>query len=1075
MYAQFDVLVQIKLPGHGTGAYGQDYALHCMLLQDELAMAGKALGFLANYTKDAGQRYSRYNFFERMEAPPLPNMAQVGCGELNLVNAMAPIKAARIVLGVDDTNLEETVLRPRLPPGWGRAVATDWPVLVSSLERGQRVVRVNITVVAGAAGGAQSVTVEVAAGEVVPRLCVRLGSRAPFRYHNRTNVTAATVSDASVAPSAKTDDDAARPVLFWVSYPVLPGETVVLAGAGFGAASTTKVQVVPLSQPAAAVSLSPAQVTDDAVKVTLPRSLPLDAYNISVDGSADIACNAPDLWWAMGDAGNASTAGGWARVFGRGLSLDADRLAAARGADPARVVAAAAAEMAKAAQRGDFAEVERLAAEQTRHARQHAAAPGAHATTLTLTPTNGGVPITVAARIGNLSTVSALFPLPSTVPPGEYFVTVSNGAASGELRSFRSENVDQCSGDGCYVRTLTVRLAAVVAFPARTFPVSDYGCDGGAMFNCTTTGMGCAIPINATLAVRGAIAAAGAAGGGTVLFGIGRWYVSGALLLPDNVLLKGAGMDLTMISFAEDDQTSAPAAYFAPAQHTNTSSVRYGVQDLAIDIRSFYKNVFEIGVDTDGVRVERVRIRANAFHCQDTIGHSESRGVAWTWIDHVNTNALFTIRGRNFVIHECDLWATWQVVSTPGPSYNEEAGGRIYHGWNVARSGVITRNKMMHGGACHWFDSAREILWESNECQGNNVIAMGNTIATYSGGYQQHIYLGSSSDSGIYGNDRETMTYDNAGNTYFGRVRNVSADGLKYSVVGAPQTRFNRANIVGGVMVVITGTGAGQYRRITSTFSDNQFTIDTPLAVPVATDGAIEVMPLRGRNIFYNQHYEDVGPFQFYGTGIDNIVYGLTMARGGGIAAWGQWRSHFGNPNLRNQFLGCTVLEGLRGEHQETPLGTGGFGDPLAFNGHVFAIAGAACGEGKDAGMPCEGRYYNQTFHTGGTNATLREMNRLIVFRRNEARSNGGFWLGPAIDVLVEGNTVSNTPAGSVAGTGAFPVSDASRGVLLLNNRCNNGTLATASKLGGETAPATPLKSDDRTPPYLNGIFLRSS
>jgi hypothetical protein len=352
---------------------------------------------------------------------------------------------------------------------------------------------------------------------------------------------------------------------------------------------------------------------------------------------------------------------------------------------------------------------------------------------------------------------------------------------------------------------------------------------------------------------------------------------------------------------------------------------------------------------------------------------------------------------------------------------------------------------------------------------------MGNTIATYSGGYQQHIYLGSSSDSGIYGNDRETMTYDNAGNTYFGRVRNVSADGLKYSVVGAPQTRFNRANIVGGVMVVITGTGAGQYRRITSTFSDNQFTIDTPLAVPVAKDGAIEVMPLRGRNIFYNQHYEDVGPFQFYGTGIDNIVYGLTMARGGGIAAWGQWRSHFGNPNLRNQFLGCTVLEGLRSEHQETPLGTGGFGDPLAFNGHVFAIAGAACGEGKDAGMPCEGRYYNQTFHTGGTNATLREMNRLIVFRRNEARSNGGFWLGPAIDVLVEGNTVSNTPAGSVAGTGAFPVSDASRGVLLLNNRCNNGTLATASKLGGETAPTTPLKSDDHTPPHLNGIFLSLS
>ena len=79
-----------------------------------------------------------------------------------------------------------------------------------------------------------------------------------------------------------------------------------------------------------------------------------------------------------------------------------------------------------------------------------------------------------------------------------------------------------------------------------------------------------------------------------------------------------------------------------------------------------------------------------------------------------------------------------------------------------------------------------------------------------------------------------------------------------------------------------------------------------------------------------------------YGTGVENLAVGLTMARGGGIAAWGQWRTHYGNPNLRNQFIGCSVLEGLRAEHQETVLGSQGFGDPLQFDGHVFAIAGAA-------------------------------------------------------------------------------------------------------------------------------------
>eukprot|EP01052_Picozoa_sp_SAG31_P032903 SAG31_NODE_3657_length_4018_cov_1.668538_2_plen_64_part_00 len=63
-------------------------------------------------------------------------------------------------------------------------------------------------------------------------------------------------------------------------------------------------------------------------------------------------------------------------------------------------------------------------------------------------------------------------------------------------------------------------------------------------------------------------------------------------------------------------------------------------------------------------------------------------------------------------------------------------------------------------------------------------------------------------------------------------------------------------------MVVINGTGAGQYRRVTSTFDGTRFTIDQPLAVPVATDGMIEVMPMRGRNIFDRMHYEDVGAFQ---------------------------------------------------------------------------------------------------------------------------------------------------------------------------------------------------------------------
>ena len=405
----------------------------------------------------------------------------------------------------------------------------------------------------------------------------------------------------------------------------------------------------------------------------------------------------------MGDGGNFSTPGGWARVFGRGLSLEADRTAAALGPEPRIEAEAIAVDIVAAARRGDFGEVERLAAKQVEHARHQAQRQGL-TTTLTLTPIYGGSDIILTATASNVSAVSAHFAVPDSVPAGDYFVAVSNGAATGELRSFLSEGDPWgCSYDACYVRTLTVRVASAKSFPSKLFRVSDFGCSGGATHNCSASGMGCAQPTNATAAVHRAIAHAGAAGGGTVFFDIGRWYVSGPLLLPHNVLLKGSGMGLSAIYFAEDDQTSAPPAYFAPAGHNGSHMVRYGVEDLSVYVLSYYRNLFDIGVDTDGVTVQRVRVRANAFHCQDSMGQPlAARSVPWTFIDPVNSNALFTIRGRNFVIADNDLFATWQVISTPGPSYNEVARGQQYSGWNVARFGVILRNTMRHGGACHW-------------------------------------------------------------------------------------------------------------------------------------------------------------------------------------------------------------------------------------------------------------------------------------------------------------------------------------------------------------------------------------
>ena len=163
IYTQFDELNQFDekhggMPGHGTSAYGQDYATHFMLLNDDLPSAGRAIRFLSNAATHGGQTLKDTYFIERYQVPfltpamakgvPFVPMAQWGCGELNLVGVEAPTKTARLILGLDDTNLSVTRLLPRLPPGWTQVTAKSWPVLTEA-----GVVRVDIAATAGATSG----------------------------------------------------------------------------------------------------------------------------------------------------------------------------------------------------------------------------------------------------------------------------------------------------------------------------------------------------------------------------------------------------------------------------------------------------------------------------------------------------------------------------------------------------------------------------------------------------------------------------------------------------------------------------------------------------------------------------------------------------------------------------------------------------------------------------------------------------------------------------------------------------------------------------------------------------------
>ena len=133
MYIQFDQYCGGRLT---SPSYGQGYAIQTMLLLDRLDMAEKALQWLATQTYQppsfyAPDRLSPFHFYERYFAPDAPEKTDTdqGCGALNLVNVGEPLKIARLLAGIDNTNRKSLRLLPRLPDSWDGYAARHWPLV----------------------------------------------------------------------------------------------------------------------------------------------------------------------------------------------------------------------------------------------------------------------------------------------------------------------------------------------------------------------------------------------------------------------------------------------------------------------------------------------------------------------------------------------------------------------------------------------------------------------------------------------------------------------------------------------------------------------------------------------------------------------------------------------------------------------------------------------------------------------------------------------------------------------------------------------------------------------------------
>jgi hypothetical protein len=125
----------------------------------------------------------------------------------------------------------------------------------------------------------------------------------------------------AVAPAAAASEgDAAARNLHWCAW-AGPNQTLTIGGANLSAASGAAIAALPGGATRTVPAGEALQLSESAAQLVVPASMPLGAYEVTINGGAPFVCGAPDVWWAQGEGGNHSVAGGWLRTFGRNMAL----------------------------------------------------------------------------------------------------------------------------------------------------------------------------------------------------------------------------------------------------------------------------------------------------------------------------------------------------------------------------------------------------------------------------------------------------------------------------------------------------------------------------------------------------------------------------------------------------------------------------------------------------------------------------------------------------------------------------------------------------------------------------------
>jgi hypothetical protein len=379
-------------------------------------------------------------------------------------------------------------------------------------------------------------------------------------------------------------------------------------------------------------------------------------------------------------------------------------------------------------------------------------------------------------------------------------------------------------------------------------------------------------------------------GGGVIYFPRGRYQMAGQIKLPDRTVLRGESTDLVSIYWA--DMTQPPDALI--------TGKTFAIEDLTIYCQGYYRNVIEDQAESDGVRLRRLRIRADCFWALGEPGKENRGRIA---VESVNiTGDAMVLHGRNFQVTDCDILCANRGI-----------------GLQTASWGYVARNQVHYGNNGVTIEAGNRIILEDNDIIGSDMMATGNNISTYGRSPAEYVYYARNRLANAYGQDRELMTFDGSGGLYFGAVAAATGkrlvlahDPLERSYATGGEPRPPAPNSwVGAAVCILDGRGAGQYRRVAS-HDGRAWNIDRPWTIPPDETSLISIVPFRGHVLFVGNTLTDGGAVQAFGTSLDSIFAENRATRTSGFTpVWGYNGHDWGwQPSWFCQLLDNEILAG---------------------------------------------------------------------------------------------------------------------------------------------------------------------